>query len=110
MQLEAMNGRLVLRFPQAVEKIGSVYVADAYAMRPEIGELVSIGDPLNEDERVLRKEILDRAARGHKFIVPMATGTYYWRKEMGPEFEFLKDVRSYRISEIATSIAPSVAP
>lgn len=104
--LQSMPDRILLRFPPVTEKIGAIHIPDSRRLRPELGELVSIGEGLSEETKILRAQILERARAGHKFLVPISSGTYYYREEMGEEFAFLKDVRSYRITEIATSLAP----
>jgi hypothetical protein len=104
--IHAMKDRVVLRFPPPITKLRGVEIPENWQMRPELGELVDCGEGLSEETRRLAIDIKEHAALGHRFLVPMATGTHYWRKEMGPEYEFLKDVRSYRISEIAVYVIP----
>jgi len=99
-----MPDRVILRFPEAIEKIGAIHVPGNWGMRPELGELVHCGDALSPETEILRQHIVERAQQGHMFLVPMATGTHFWRKEMGAEFEFLKDIRAYRITELSVSV------
>lgn len=105
-ELRAARDRVLLKFPRAAEKIGSIHVPGSRQLRPEIGELVHVGEGLSEETRQLAADIQAHADSGGKFLVPIHTGTYYWREELGDEYEFLKDVRSYRITEIATFLIP----
>lgn len=105
-ELKAAKDRVLLRFPKAAEKIGAIHIPNSRQLRPEIGELVHVGDGLTPETRQLAQDIFEHAAAGGKFLVPMHTGTYYWREELGEEFEFLKDIRSYRVTEIATFLMP----
>ena len=107
-QPTAMPDRVILRFPESVQQINGIFVPETSALRPELGEVVSVGDGLSPETKILAREIKERAGRGERFLVPMATGTYYWRKELGDEYKFLKEVRCYRITELAVTI--SAAP
>jgi len=101
----ALPDRVILRFPPAVEKIGLIHVPETRALRAEFGELESIGDGLSEETRAMAAHIKERARAGERFLVFISSGTYYWREEMGPEYEDLKNLRSYRISELAVTVA-----
>lgn len=103
--LSAMPDRVILRFPKSVQQINGIYVPETSSLRPELGEVVSVGDGLSQETKILSQEIKERARRGERFLVPMATGTYYWRKELGDKYAFLEEVRCYRITELAVTIA-----
>ena len=106
--LKAMPGRVILSFQKPAEKIGAIYTPQTSQRRPELGVLVSLGDPLHETDFALHDEIKRRAEEGHKFPVSYAAGIGYWQKEydnFGEEFAWLKDLRVFRIDELASSIS-----
>lgn len=128
--IHAMPGRLVLRFPPPVKEIRGIPVPETWALRRELGELVAMGEAVDARERKARREILRRSGNtswqrwrekhlptlnrligwkrpSAKFLVSMAIGTYYWRKELasfGDEFAFLADIRVYNITDLATCV------
>lgn len=129
--VRAMPDRVVLRFPEAVTDIRGIQVPNAWALRREVGELVAIGDTTNEQSARAKREILRLTGNTPwlqfrarylgwlnrltgwtkpeaKFLVSMSIGTYYWRKELASfagEFDFLRDLRVYNITELATAIS-----
>jgi hypothetical protein len=102
-----MPGRVILSFERPAEKIGAIYISQRSQRRPELGRLVDLGAPLNETEEQLHQQIEERAKAGHKFPVSYAAGIGYWQQEyenFGEEYAWLKDLRVFRIDELATSI------
>ena len=102
--LKAMPGRVILVFPKPTEKKGAIFIPQTSARRPEFGQLHDIGEPLNEEQRVIATHIRERAKAGEKFPVSFAAGVSYWQTELGEDYEWLKDCRTFRIEELATSV------
>lgn len=134
-KVEAMPDRVVLRFPEAVTDIRGIAIPNAWALRREVGEVVALGIATDRANRIAKRTIermtgntwwqqfrekhlptLNRLTGwtrpNCKFLVSMAIGTYYWRKELdtfGGEFNFLRDLRVYNMTDLATAIS-GVAP
>ena len=128
--VRAMTDRVVLRFPEPVTDIRGIAVPQAWALRREVGTVVAIGPTTSWTTWRQKRRIqqltgttpwlsfrakylvwLNRLTRwtapDAKFLVSMSVGTYYWRKELaafGDDFDFLRDLRVYHVSELATAI------
>lgn len=106
--LKAMPGRVILKFERPAEKVGAIYISEKSQRRPEIGTLVSLGEPLNADDALLHAQIEERSRLGHKWPISYGAGIGYWHKEVetiGDGLDMLRDLRVFRIDELASSIA-----
>lgn len=130
-EVRAMPDRVVLRFPEAITDIRGVSIPESWALRREVGELVALGSPTSLRNWLIARHILGLTGNTRwqqfrekrlgwlnrltgwkkpeaRFLVSMALGTYYWRKELesfAGEFNFLRDLRVYNISELATAVS-----
>jgi len=110
--LKAMPGRVVLLFQKPVEQNqGGIIIPKTSARRPEFGKLVSIGAPLNDNERILAREIIERDAAGEVFPVSYGAGVSFFQAGddstvIDPSLAWLADVRAYRITELSVSLPP----
>lgn len=120
--IEALPGRVILEFPPQAEKYkGTLYVPQTSQRRREFARLVHCGDATTPEEEVKRKAIIDADRRGLLFAIPVASGQYLYQVELehdpdsptryGKEkdqdlghLNFLKDVRTYAISQLHTVI------
>jgi hypothetical protein len=106
-KIEAAPGRVILRFPKPAEKIGMIHVSQKSQRRPELGEIVSLGDALSAEDAICRKWLAAQHEAGKRIPVTIASGIGYWQEEFnefGDEFLWLKDLRVYRISELAAAV------
>jgi ketosteroid isomerase-like protein len=91
-----------------VEKKGVLFIPETSQLRPEFGEIEDIGEPLTEEDRRLAATLHDLKASGKRIAVSYASGTSYYRdydgQALGDEWKWLKDFRSYRISELAAYV------
>lgn len=106
--LKAMPGRVILRFPKPAEKSsGGLILPQNSQLRPEFGEIVSIGEPTDDKEARAAHLLRELQGLGVKIAVTFAAGTSFWRDEFTQagldkgEWAWLKDLKAYRLSEVA---------
>lgn len=107
--IKALPGRCILRFPPPVEKIGRILISENSQVRPEFGEIYDIGEPLDDENRKIAYFLRDLQAKGKKIAVTFASGTGYFTDSQGNaldavEWKWLKDYRSFRMSELAAFV------
>jgi hypothetical protein len=102
-QLIAAPNRVVLRFPPVVEKKGSIHVPETSQLRPEFGEIVSIGEPVGDEATAYARffEVIRKS--GQRVPVSVVAGVRYWRESYESE-QWLADLRVYRITELAAAL------
>ena len=107
--LKAMRGRVILRFAKPVEKVGMLHVPQGSQLRPEFGEIVDIGDSLNDDEEKTRRDLIELQRQGKRIAVSFASGISFWRDWDtqalgGGDWSWLRDSKAYRIGELAAYV------
>lgn len=110
-ELKALPGRVILRFPPPVEKsTGGIVIPQTSQLRPELGEIVDVGEARDENERRARAALLDIQAANGRVAVSFASGVSYWRdyerQSMDErEWGFLKHVKAYNLTELAAYVS-----
>jgi hypothetical protein len=104
--VKALAGRVIMRFPPPIDKQGSLYVPETSQLRPELGEIVSIGEPLDEKERIIANALYELKRDGKKILVTIMGGVRFWddtkaTAQSKAEWGWLADYRAYRIGELA---------
>lgn len=118
--LHALPGRVIVRVNDRPTTIpGSTLAADSrYYYSPYIGTILEIGDPLNEQQAVLAKELAICTAAGHRAIFTPDSGIGYTTKEMRDvvgnrtnaegdrtsRFGWLAGLRVFRIEDFAATL------
>jgi co-chaperonin GroES (HSP10) len=106
-KLHALPGKVILRFPVAAEKSeGGLFIPETSQLRPEFGELESIGEPLNDAQKRIAASIIERAAAGQKFVTTYAAGTPIYNETMRAhkELSWMKAYRGYAIEQLAVTV------
>jgi co-chaperonin GroES (HSP10) len=105
--LKALPSRVLLRFESAkTQTAGGLYIPETSQLRPEMGEIHDVGDGLTEEEKEIAKRLRELQAEGRKIPVTYMSGVGYWREGYErtlneAEWGWLKDVRAYRLTELA---------
>ena len=105
-KVKALSGRAILKFPPPLEKQGAIFVPETSQLRPELGEIVHVGEPLDDKELRIATELRELQAAGKKILVTVAAGTRFWddtkaTAQSKAEWGWLADYRAYRIGELA---------
>lgn len=123
--LKAAPGRVVVRFPEVVTKIGAIIVPETSQVRPEFPLVHDLGAPLTGEDVILRRFFLDlmglslrsRLVRAlptfsrwlglrvhpiRKVAISYMSGVSYWHPNYDPkEWGWLKAYRAYSYRELA---------
>lgn len=101
--LKAMPGRLILRFPPPVKQHGAIYIPETSQQRPEFGEIHDVGEPLDDEQRIIATRLRELKKAGKKLAVSFISGVRYYQENLqhDEEWAWLKDYRSYSLSEPA---------
>ena len=106
--LKALPGRVILVFAKPVEKKGTLFIPETSQLRPEFGEIADIGEPVTEEDRRAAAALHDLKAAGKKIAVSFAAGTSFYRdydgQALGDEWKWLKDYKSYRLTELSAYV------
>lgn len=106
--LRALPGRVVLRFPKPVEQRNGLYIPQTSQQRPEFGEVMDVGEPLNEEQATIAKWLWECKEKNIPLPVSYGAGTSYWfGKEnalTSDEWAWLRDFRVFTITEPAAML------
>jgi co-chaperonin GroES (HSP10) len=107
--LKALPGRVILRFPQPVAKVGSIIVPETSQLRPEFGEIADVGAATSLEEEKTRRDLLELQKSGKRIAVSFASGISFWRDYDvnalgGGDWSWLKSAKAYRMSELAAYV------
>jgi hypothetical protein len=100
LRLKAAPGRILLRFPLAEQKTeGGVIIPETSQMRPEFAEIVDIGTPRDESERICAEFFRECQEKGLPVAVSFAAGVPYWKENYDPrKWGWLQSLRSYQLT------------
>lgn len=102
--LKALPGRVLLKFPPPDEDFGESGIIRpiGYQKRPEFGEIVDIGAPLDERQKVIAERLQELKNLGIPLCVSFAAGVSYWDKMYDQKkYRWLQDYRTFSIDEPA---------
>lgn len=110
--LKPLRGRVILKFPKPVEKVGAIIVPESSQLRPEFGEIVAVGDADTAEDEKRRRDLLELQQQGKRIAVSFGAGVSFWREYDvqalgGGDWSWLRDCRAYRIGELAAFIDES---
>lgn len=106
-KVRALPGRVILKFPPKVEKTsGGLIVPETSQLRPELGEVVDVGEAITDADVRVRGALLELQRTGAKVPVTMMSGTRFWDEtkataQAQAEWGWLSAYRAYRIGELA---------
>lgn len=103
-RLRAARGRVVVKFPPAVERTeGGIHISEGSQMRLEMAEIVDVGEPVTADEVEHCRWLLERQAKGELVLVSFEAGVGFWKQNYDPKkWSWLKDYRAYHVSQPTT--------
>lgn len=87
-------------------KQGLIHVPETSQLRPELGEIVDIGEATDEKEQRIASDLWRLKREGKKILVTIMAGTRFWEDtkataQSKAEWGWLSDYRAYRISELS---------
>lgn len=117
-KLNPMPGRVIVRVVDRITKIPGTetLVSNDYQYQPYIGYVLAVGDPLNEAQETLRKELIARSERGERAIFTWGSGTAYDSEHMErtphrradggyyTPFDWMVAIRVFRIEDFACTM------
>lgn len=106
--LKALPGHLVLHFPKPIAERNGIFIPETSQQRPEFGDIVDVGEPLDEKQAKIAEVMLQCQKLGIPLPVRYGSGVSYWfGKENAlteSEWSWLKDYRVYSIGEPAAML------
>lgn len=102
-----MPGRVILKFPppKTTSESGKILIPETSQMRPEFGQIHSIGVPLDDKQADIVEVLEDLREAGIPLCVSYGAGVSYWKQNYDPkEWGWLRDYRAYSIEEPAAML------
>ena len=97
--LEALPGRVLLRFDPPVEQKGAIIIPKTSQRISEVGTVESMGDPLNEEQTMIRANI----KIGDKLPVTYGSGVGWYFGDYEGGFA---PIRAFTYGELAAKVKP----
>lgn len=102
--LIAAPNRVVLRFPEKKEETrGGIIIPDTSQLRPEYGEIVSIGEPVGDLQLACARFLQEIKDAGLRVPVSYQSGTRYWRETYEAE-EWIQPYGVFMLTELASAL------
>lgn len=102
--LIAAPNRVVLKFPEAKEKsAGGLIIPDTSKLRPEYGEIISIGEAVGELQVACARWLRVLQKAGQRVPISYQSGVRYWRETYEAE-KWIQPYGVFNLTEIASGL------
>ena len=102
--LIAAPNRVVLKFPEAKETSrGGLIIPDTSKLRPEYGEIISIGEPIGELQVACARWLEELQKAGQRVPISYQSGVRYWRDTYEVD-EWIQPYGVFNLTEVASAL------